>query len=90
MKAKTTSKTKTTAKTKTSLKRKMNRTAILSFYNARFFSGDIDRLSEKTGYSKSHISNVIAGRRSVSITLADAMYYISYRRAKNSEVLSKN
>jgi hypothetical protein len=46
-------------------------------------------LSEKTGYSTSHISNVIAGRRSVSDVLADAMYYISYRRAKNSDVWAK-
>jgi hypothetical protein len=72
-----------------SLKRRMNRTAILSFYNARYFNGDIARLSEKTGYSTSHISNVIAGRRSVSNTLADAMYYISCRRTKNSEVWAK-
>jgi len=68
-----------------SLKRRMNRTAILSFYNARAFNGDVDRLAEATGYSKSHISNVIAGRRSVSTTLANAMYKISYRRTKNSE-----
>ena len=68
-----------------SLKRRMNRTAILSFYNARAFNGDVDRLAEATGYSKSHISNVIAGRRSVSTTLADAMYGISRRRTKNSE-----
>jgi plasmid maintenance system antidote protein VapI len=68
-----------------SLKRRMNRTAILSFYNARAFNGDVDRLAEATGYSKSHISNVIAGRRSVSTTLADAMYDISRRRTKNSE-----
>ena len=67
----------------------MNRTAILSFYNARYFNGDVARLSEKTGYSTSHISNVIAGRRSVSDVLADAMYYISYRRAKNSDVWAK-
>jgi len=77
-------KTKTTNKQK-SLKRRMNRTAIRAFYNARAFDGDVDRLAETTGYSKSHISNVIAGRRSVSTTLADAMYKISYRRTKNSE-----
>jgi len=77
-------KTKTTNKQK-SLKRRMNRTAILSFYNARAFDGDVDRLAVATGYSKSHISNVIAGRRSVSTTLADAMYSISRRRTKNSE-----
>ncbi len=68
-----------------SLKRRMNRTAIRAFYNARAFDGDIDRLAEITGYSKSHISNVIACRRSISDTLANAMYSISRRRTKNSE-----
>lgn len=77
-------KTKTTNKQK-SLKRRMNRTAIRAFYNARYFDGDIDRLAEATGYSKSHIANVIACRRSISDELANAMYKISYRRTKNSE-----
>jgi hypothetical protein len=64
----------------TQLKRRMNRTAILSFYNARKRKGDLTRLSEITGYSVSHISNVTAGRRSVNTDLADAMYYVSRRR----------
>jgi hypothetical protein len=66
------------------LKRKMNRTAVLSFYNARKRSGDVTRLSEMTGFSSSHISNVTAGRRSVNIELADAMYSISRRRVKET------
>jgi hypothetical protein len=81
--------TTATVKPKTSLKRKMNRTACLAFYNARLFHGDVDRLAEATGYSTGHISNVIAGRRSVSNVLADAMYSISRRRVKNSEVWAK-
>lgn len=62
------------------LKRKMNRTAILSFYNARKREGDLARLSDITGYSVSHISNVTVGRRSVSNDLAEAMYSVSRRR----------
>ena len=91
MKKTTTAKATTTAtvKPRTSLKRKMNRTACLAFYNARLFHGDVDRLAEATGYSTGHISNVIAGRRSVSNVLADAMYSISRRRVKNSEVWAK-
>lgn len=64
------------------LKRKMNRTAVLSFYNARKRNGDVTRLSEMTGLSTSHISNVTAGRRSVNIELSEAMYSISRKRVK--------
>ena len=86
---KTTTAKATTVKSKTSPKRKMNRTACLAFYNARLSYGDVDRLAETTGYSVGHISNVIAGRRKVSNALADAMYSISRRRTKNSEVWAK-
>jgi len=65
-----------------SLKRRMNRTAILSFYKHRELRGDNARLSYETGYSESHISNVKAGRRSIPMGLANAMYYISRRRVK--------
>jgi len=67
-----------------SLKKRMNRTAVLSFYNARKRNGDATRLSEMTGLSTSHISNVTSGRRSVNIELADAMYSISRRRIKET------
>ena len=63
-----------------SLKKRMNRTAILSFYNARKREGDVTRLSKMTELSMSHISNVLAGRRSVNSELADAMYSVSRRR----------
>jgi len=68
-----------------SLKRRMNRTAILSFYKCRVLKGDNTRLSEETGYSESHISNVKAGRRRINNDIANAMYYISRRRAKQVE-----
>ena len=68
-----------------SLKRRMNRTAILRFYNSRTHRGDGIRLSYETGYSESHISNVKAGRRRINDTIANAMYYISRRRAKQVE-----
>ena len=65
-----------------SLKRRMNRTAILSFYSKRTRRGDIQRIAEETGYSESHISNVKAGRRRINNEIANAMYYISRRRVK--------
>jgi hypothetical protein len=72
------------SKTK-SLKRRMNRTAILSFYTKRSLRGDNQRLAEETGYSESHISNVKNGNRRINDTIANAMYYISRRRNKQEQ-----
>jgi len=63
----------------------LNRTSKLAFYAARNRKGDVTRLAEAIGYSTSHISNVLAGRRSVPQELANEMYRISSRRMKNSE-----
>jgi hypothetical protein len=63
-----------------SLKKRMNKTAILAFYKKRVLRGDNSRLSDETGYSESHISNVKAGRRRITSELANAMYYLSRRR----------
>jgi hypothetical protein len=65
--------------------RKLNRSAKQAFYVARKREGDVTRLAESTGYSTSHVSNVLAGRRSVPQDLANEMYNISRRRMKNSE-----
>ena len=51
--------------------RKLNRTAKQAFYAARNRRGDVTRLAESTGYSASHVSNVLAGRRSVPQDLAN-------------------
>jgi len=67
-----------------SLKRRMNRTAILAFYKAHARRGDNQRISEETGYSESHISNVKAGRRRINNEIANAMYYVSRRRVKQT------
>ena len=68
-----------------SLKRRMNRTAILSFYSKRTRRGDIQRIAEETGYSETHISNVKAGRRRINNEIANAMYYISRRRVRQEQ-----
>lgn len=65
---------------------RLNSTAKLAFYNARKRSGDTARLSEVTGYSTGHITNVINGNRSVNPIIANAMYKISSRRLKTSEL----
>ena len=65
---------------------RLNSTAKLAFYSARKRQGDAARLSEVTGYSTSHITNVMNGNRSVNPTIADAMYRISSRRVKTSEL----
>ena len=68
-----------------SLKHRMNNTAILSFYSRRSMLGDGQRISEITGYSESHISNVKAGRRRINSDIANAMYQISRRRQRQEE-----
>ena len=65
---------------------KLNRTAKLAFYKARRRQGDNTRLAETTGYSESHISNVTNGTRSVNDTIANAMYMLTRRRTKNSDL----
>jgi hypothetical protein len=63
----------------------LNRTAKLSFFTHRQKQGDLTRLSEETGYSVSHLSNITALRRRVTDEIANAMYMLTRRRAKNSE-----
>lgn len=65
---------------------KLNSTAKLAFYNARKRDGDAKRLAEATGYSISHITNIMNGTRNVNDEVANAMYKISARRQKVSEM----
>ena len=63
----------------------LNRTAKLSFFKHRQHTGDLTRLSDETGYSVSHLSNVVNRRRRVNTTVANAMYNLTRRRQKNAE-----
>jgi hypothetical protein len=63
----------------------LNRTAKLSFFTHRQKQGDLTRLSEETGYSVSHLSNITSLRRRVTNEIANAMYMLTRRRVKNSE-----
>jgi hypothetical protein len=63
----------------------LNRTAKLSFFTHRQKNGDLTRLSDETGYSVSHLSNVVNRRRRVNNTVANAMYNLTRRRQKNAE-----
>jgi len=64
----------------------LNRTAKLSFFKHRQRTGDLTRLSDETGYSVSHLSNVTNGNRRVNDTIANAMYMVARSRMKNSEL----
>jgi hypothetical protein len=66
----------------------LNRTAKLSFFTHRQRTGDLTRLPEETGYSVSHLSNVTSLKRRVNNTIANAMYNLTSRRVKNSELAS--
>ena len=63
----------------------LNRTAKLSFFNNRKRNGDVTRIADETGYSVSHISNMISGARRVTDEVANVMYNLTRRRIKNSE-----
>jgi hypothetical protein len=64
----------------------LNRTAKLSFFTHRQRTGDLTRLSEETGYSVSHLSNITSLRRKVTNEIANAMYMLTRRRTKNAEL----
>jgi transcriptional regulator with XRE-family HTH domain len=67
--------------------RRLNKTAKMAFYTARKRQGDTTKIAEQSGYSVSHVSNIMAGRRSVNSTVANVMYNISRRRMKTSELV---
>jgi hypothetical protein len=67
--------------------RKLNKTAKQSFFTARRRDGDVNRIAEVTGYSVSHVSNIINGRRSVNQDVANAMYSMSRRRMKTMDLV---
>ena len=64
----------------------LNRTAKLSFFTHRQKTGDLTKLSNETGYSVSHLSNVTNGVRRVNNTIANALYTLTRRRTKNTEL----
>jgi hypothetical protein len=64
----------------------MNKTAKLAFFKARKRTGDTTRIAEETGYSVSHVSNMTSGTRRVTNPVANAMYMLTRRRIKNSEL----
>ena len=63
----------------------LNRTAKLAFFKARQRQGDVNRISEETGYSPRMVYYTISGERKVNDTIANTMYTIARRRQKNSE-----
>jgi len=54
------------------MNKQLNRTAKLSFFTARKRQGDATRIAENTGYSLSHVTNVMNGTRSVPQVIANA------------------
>ena len=70
------------------MNRKLNRGAKVGFFKNRQRRGDQQRLAEVTGYSESHISNVLNYRRRIPQLLANAMYRMTYRRIKNEDLVA--
>ena len=67
------------------MSRKLNRGAKVMFFKHRQRKGDQVRLADVTGYSESHISNVLNYRRRIPQLLVNVMYRMTYRRLKNEE-----
>ena len=63
----------------------LNRTAKLSFFTHRQRTGDVTRIADETGYSVSHVSNMINGARKINNTVANALYNLTSRRQKNEQ-----
>ena len=63
----------------------LNRTAKLSFFTHRQKTGDVTRVAETTGYSVSHVSNMINGVRKINNTVANALYMLTRRRQKTEQ-----
>jgi hypothetical protein len=61
----------------------LNSTAKLTFFNSRQRDGDTIKIANETGYSLSHITNIMSGRRRVNNTVANVMYNLTRRRQKN-------
>ena len=68
------------------MKKRLNSTTKMAFYTARHRKGDTARIAEMTGYSVSHVSNIMNGNRSINNNVANAMWDISRRRVKTSEL----
>jgi hypothetical protein len=68
----------------------LNSTLKLASYNARGRKGDVSRLEEKLdySYSPSHISNVLAGRRSNTLILNTAYRLASRRQTNKSKFVA--
>jgi hypothetical protein len=65
---------------------KLNPTAVLAFYTARKRKGDANVLYASTTYSRSHILNVLAGRRTIKKDMAKELFNLSKSRTKNKDV----
>lgn len=57
----------------------MNTKQTLAFFKARQRKGDITLVSDNTGYSLSHVSNTLAGRRN-NVDIVNEFYKVSRRR----------
>jgi hypothetical protein len=61
----------------------------IKFFTARQRRGDVIKIADLTWYSEGHISNVLNGKRSLNDVIANAAYKISYRRKRNSELMTR-
>lgn len=59
----------------------------MNFYQKRKRKEDIEYLHITTGYSKSHIYNMLNYNRMASNKFVDNLYLISFRRKRNEDLI---
>jgi hypothetical protein len=64
---------------------KMNDSQKMAYFTSRRQQGDLTTIAENTGYSVSHISNVLAGRKTANKVMTNEMYKISQGRKRNKK-----
>ena len=64
---------------------KMSNSQKMAYFTSRRQQGDLKTIAENTGYSPSHVSNVLAGRRAANKTMVNEMYSISQGRKRNKK-----
>ena len=69
--------------------RRMDRYEMRNFWEARRRDGDISRVAERTGFSRSHVGNMVNDRRRLDENVARELRRISRNRTTNSVLRSR-
>jgi DNA-binding transcriptional regulator YdaS (Cro superfamily) len=72
------------------MKNKMTEKEMVNYWSLRNREKDLDIVSERTGLSKSHVCNMIKGRRSLNPRVARTLYRLASRRLTNKTLAQRH